>query len=76
MFGLFLVIIGVFFLLKNMGIIAGDFWGYLWPLLIIFLGLSIADKSKKTKDRLGCWTWLGGAKERNKDKEHKVVDEQ
>ncbi|MDD5749623.1 MAG: DUF5668 domain-containing protein [Patescibacteria group bacterium] len=76
MFGLFLVIVGVFFLLKNMGIIAGDFWGYLWPLLIIFLGLSIADKSKKKKGDGGCWCWLCGSKDKNKNKGHKVVDEQ
>ncbi len=74
MFGLVLVIIGVFFLLKNAGIIDGGFWGYLWPILIILLGLSLADKSKNKKDGSCCGWWCKSAK--HKDKDHTVVDDQ
>ena len=37
--GLFLMILGVLLLLKNLGIIAADFWAILWPLIIVFFGI-------------------------------------
>lgn len=72
MFGLILVIIGVFFLLKNAGIIDENFWGYLWPILIIFLGLSMVDKDKKKKENGGCLWWCN---HKSKSKDHPIVDE-
>ncbi len=68
MFGAVLIIIGVYFLLKNAGIIEGDFWNYLWPILIILLGLSMADKKKKKKEFGNFW-----CKVKNKKN---IVDEQ
>lgn len=72
MFGLVLVILGVFFLLKNAGIIDGNFWGYLWPILIIFLGLSVMDKDKKKKDNGCCFWWCN---HKSKSKDHPIIDE-
>ncbi|MBT4849694.1 hypothetical protein HON36_02495 [Candidatus Parcubacteria bacterium] len=68
MFGAVLIIVGVYFLLKNAGIIEGDFWNYLWPILIILLGLSMADKKKKKKNFDSFW-----CKVKNKKN---IVDEQ
>lgn len=71
MFGLFLVVLGAFFLLDEMGLIKGDFWGYFWPLLLIIIGLNIMLKGKQ-KDN--CFSfWCGNE---NHKKNHKVVDDQ
>lgn len=43
-FGLFLVGIGILFLLKNLGIIYGDIWHWAWPILIICIGIGIMIK--------------------------------
>ncbi len=40
-FGLVLVIVGVMLLLEKLGIVTGSVWNYVWPCLIIALGLSI-----------------------------------
>ncbi len=41
MMPLFLIVLGVAWLLRNLGILPGNFWDYFWPLLIIALGLSM-----------------------------------
>ena len=48
-FGIVLVIIGAIILLGRMGIIHNySFWGYLWPALIVAIGVKlITDKPKK-----------------------------
>lgn len=38
---LFLVAVGVLFLLDNFGWLPGNAWNWLWPLLLIFFGLSL-----------------------------------
>ena len=48
-FGLFLIIIGVIFLLENIGVITGDVWKYIWPSLIILLGFSVLIKPSRGK---------------------------
>lgn len=78
MFGLILVILGVLFLLEEMGIITGSFWGYFWPVILIVVGFSLMDKDKKKGD---CnWFFCGKAKNHKHDhhehNDHKVVDEQ
>lgn len=71
MLGLILVVIGVFFLLKNVGIIQEDFWIIFWPVLVIFSGLFIADKDKRKKNGgRGYWPCFS----KRKDNDHKVVD--
>jgi hypothetical protein len=44
--GIFLVVFGALMLLQHMGIIRG-MWGYLWPAIIIAVGLSMIINSKR-----------------------------
>lgn len=41
-----LVIIGVLYLLREMGFIEGSFWGYLIPILFILLGIGMITKGR------------------------------
>jgi len=45
-FGFFLVALGILFLLKNIGIIHGDIWDWVWPILIICIGIGIMVKPR------------------------------
>ncbi len=44
--GLIILALGVLFLLKNLGVIAGDFWKFAWPVALIALGLGILFKKR------------------------------
>lgn len=48
-FGFGLVLIGVLLLLNNLGIIQGNAWGYVWPIIIIVIGFSILLKRRGIK---------------------------
>lgn len=37
--GIWLIVVGAFFLLNNFGYFNGDAWGKLWPIFIILPGL-------------------------------------
>lgn len=39
MTGVVLIIIGVAFLLKNLGVISSGAWGFIWPALLVALGI-------------------------------------
>jgi predicted permease len=39
--GIILIIIGVGFLLQNLGYISGGVWNIIWPVILIVLGLSL-----------------------------------
>ena len=39
MFGLILILLGVVFLLRNLGIITIDVWNIIWPSILIIFGL-------------------------------------
>ena len=71
MFGLFLVIIGIVLLLQEMGLIGGDFWGYLWAIFVILFGFSLMDKGHSK-----CCSWSFLKTDKKKSDSHKVVDEQ
>lgn len=43
-FGIALVVIGVVFLLQNLGYISASAWGIIWPVIIIAVGLSMLCK--------------------------------
>ncbi len=47
MAGFFLIIIGVIFLLKNLGFISADAWDILWPILLTTLGISFVVRRGK-----------------------------
>jgi len=55
---LFLIVIGVAFLLKNLGYISGSTWGIIWPALLIVFGVGIL--IRKGRDDFfwkECWGW-------------------
>ena len=72
--GLFLIAIGAFFQLSNLGILGGRVWTYFWPLLIIAAGLWIifkprprgfGEKAPEIKqDDLGAFVIFSGLKRR------------
>jgi hypothetical protein len=45
--GIWLIIIGVFFLLSNFGYLNGEVWGKLWPLFIIIPGVFMVLRSRQ-----------------------------
>ncbi len=50
--GIVLIIIGVLLLLNQMGWIANlHFWGYIWPALIIGIGVNMLSKRGKRSHR-------------------------
>ncbi|MFH1597751.1 MAG: DUF5668 domain-containing protein [Patescibacteria group bacterium] len=46
-FALAIIVIGVILLLENIGIITGNIWEWVWPALIIILGLSMLLRRKR-----------------------------
>jgi hypothetical protein len=45
--GIWLIVIGIFFLLGNFGVLQGDVWGKLWPIFIIMPGLFMLLRSRR-----------------------------
>jgi hypothetical protein len=46
--GIFILALGILFLLRNTGVIYGDFWRIVWPLVLVAFGISlIFDRKKK-----------------------------
>jgi len=46
-FGIVLVILGALLLLNELGIIDWSFWGFLWPVLIVAVGVRMIVGEKK-----------------------------
>ena len=46
-FGLILIIIGVVFLLQNLGYISEGAWSIIWPVILVVIGLGILSKRKE-----------------------------
>lgn len=44
--GLMVLIVGIVFLLQNLGYIGGNVWNIIWPAIIIIVGLSMVMKPK------------------------------
>lgn len=47
MFGVALIIIGIIFLLQNLGIISASSWSIIWPIIFVLAGLYIIGKGKR-----------------------------
>lgn len=45
-FGLILIIIGLVFLLQNLGFVSEGAWSIIWPAVLILLGLALVFKRK------------------------------
>jgi uncharacterized membrane protein len=43
-FALLFIVVGLVFLLKNLGVITGDVWGVIWPLFLVIFGLYLVLK--------------------------------
>lgn len=50
--GTFLVLIGVVFFLKNLGLLElpSSFWSFIWPLLLVVIGVHIAVGAKRARE--------------------------
>jgi hypothetical protein len=48
-FGIILVILGALLLLNEMGIIHWSFWGYIWPVIIIAVGVKLIIGGKQKR---------------------------
>jgi len=44
--GLMVLLVGIVFLLQNLGYISGNVWGIIWPAIIIIVGLSMIMRPK------------------------------
>ena len=77
--GILFIIIGGLMLLKEMGLIDGSFFSYLFPLLFIIFGIKLLKKKKQIDKTFGFdifkMNGIGDLKKKNKSN-HKVVDEQ
>jgi len=56
--GSLLILLGVFWLLRNLGFISADFWGVFWPTALILIGIRLLWPSPWRK----FWTERGGKK--------------
>jgi len=59
-----LILIGIFWLLKNLGFFPPEAGDYFWPLVLIALGISMLIKRRKWWD-FYCGPWI--RKEKKKD---------
>lgn len=68
-FGSFLILIGVVFLLKNLGLVSADAWGMIWPVFLIVWGAGFLLK----RGHSSCWGWGcdWGHKDSRKDSSEK-----
>lgn len=77
--GVLFIIIGSFILFKEMGLIQGSFFSYLFASLFIIIGINILKKKKQIKKTFGFDIFkmnnLNDFNKKNKSK-YKVVDEQ
>lgn len=46
-FGVVLIVVGVVFLLQNLGYVTGDVWNVVWPAFIVLLGISVLLKKER-----------------------------
>jgi len=57
--GSLLIVVGFFFLLKNLGLISGELWDIFWPTVIILMGIKLLLWPRRWH---GFWKQLGGGK--------------
>jgi len=79
MFGLLLILLGVVFLLKNLGIITGDVWNIIWPSILIIFGLYLLIRIPFRRRHFKDWShmkdeftdsfWFDSSKRKKEEKE-------
>jgi hypothetical protein len=70
-FSLIIIVIGLVFLLKNLGFIGGDVWPIIWPSLLILLGLSLLLKRRRREKR---WEKIGESMKKCGEEMRKTFD--
>lgn len=74
--GLMLVIIGGLWLLQEVGIINGSFWGYVLPVLLILFGLDLLSKDEPESHQWFKSFMFNQPNDKREEKKRDVVDEQ
>lgn len=74
--GLMLVIIGGLWLLQEVGIINGSFWGYVLPVLLILFGLDLLSKDEPENQQWFKNFMFNQSGAKHEEKKRDVVDEQ
>jgi len=49
--GIVIIVLGVVFLLKNLGVISGVSWGIIWPAMVIVFGLALISRKLSRKSQ-------------------------
>lgn len=62
--GAILVVIGAVALAHKLGLISGSIWSFVWPLILIVLGLSLLFRRHRTF--FWCGPWRCGPADRDK----------
>jgi membrane-bound ClpP family serine protease len=60
-FGLLLIVIGVIFLLQNLGYLSASAWGVLWPVIVVIIGLTFIFGRSRT------WWWYHMQEKKNRN---------
>ncbi len=68
LFGIIVLLLGVVFLLQNLGVLTASVWAIFWPALLILFGLSVMFRRKH------CW-WCGSFHKHNHEDWHKFGEE-
>ena len=50
-----IIVLGVIFLLQNLNILPPGFWGYIWPIILIAVGLAMLNRRSGN-----CGAWFCG----------------
>ncbi len=74
--GLMLVIIGGLWLLQEVGIINGSFWGYVLPVLLILFGLDLLSAEEPKNQAWFKSFMFNQPNSQHEEKKRDVVDEQ
>jgi hypothetical protein len=52
-FGIFLASIGFLYLLRNLGLIHGHLWQWIWPVLLVGIGIALIVKPFRNRTPFG-----------------------
>ncbi|MBI3764521.1 MAG: hypothetical protein HY260_21990 [Chloroflexi bacterium] len=59
---IFLIVAGVLFMLDNFGLLPGSAWGWIWPLLLVSVGVNLLLRwNRRRPAATGSPLWSGGA---------------
>ncbi len=50
--GILLLLLGLLILLQRLGVIHGGFWGFLWPAVLVAVGVYLITKNRSKPNQL------------------------